>query len=69
LSGFYAQGPEKSRQQRSRVVQRLNVPKRVRHASSLAAALRDGLFEYPARVFFWKAGKMNGGVLKKQSVD
>jgi hypothetical protein len=43
------QDAEKVRQRRSRIVQRLNVPKRVRLASSLAAALLDGLFEHPAR--------------------
>jgi len=69
LSGFYTQDAGKSRQHRSRVAQRLNVPKRVHLASSLAAVLLDGLFEHPAKVFFWRAGKMNGSVLKIQSVD
>ncbi len=44
------QAAEKVRQRRSRVVQILNVPQRVRLRSSLAAALLDGLFEQPARV-------------------
>ena len=42
------QDAEKVRQRRSRIAQRLNVPKRP-PASSLAAALLDGLFEHPAR--------------------
>jgi hypothetical protein len=33
---------------RSRIVQILNVPQRVRFRSSLAAALLNGLFEHPA---------------------
>jgi hypothetical protein len=40
---------EKVRQHRSRIVQILNVPQRVRLRSSLAAALLNGLFEHPAR--------------------
>ena len=43
------QDAEKVRQRRSRIVQILNVPQRVRLRSSLAAALPDGLFEHPAR--------------------
>ncbi|MBU6432938.1 MAG: hypothetical protein KJS98_06440 [Nitrospirae bacterium] len=39
---------EKCRQHRSRIVQILNVPQRVRLRSSLAAALLNGLFEHPA---------------------
>ena len=35
---------------RSRIVQTLNVPQRVRLGPSLAAALLDGLFEHPAGV-------------------
>jgi hypothetical protein len=31
--------------------QKLNVPKRTLSASSLAAALLDGIFEHPARCF------------------
>jgi hypothetical protein len=42
------QAAEKVRQRRSRIVQILNVPQRVRLRSSLAAALLDGLFEHPA---------------------
>jgi hypothetical protein len=38
---------EKARQRRSRIVQTLNVPQRVRLGSSLAAALLNGLFEHP----------------------
>ena len=36
--------------QRSRIVQTLNVPQRVRLGPSLAAALLDSLFEHPAGV-------------------
>jgi hypothetical protein len=45
---FSLQDAEKARQRRSRIAQRLNVPKRTASASSLAAALLDGLFEHPA---------------------
>ena len=38
---------EKARQRRSRIVQTLNVPQRVRLGPSLAAALRNRLFEHP----------------------
>jgi hypothetical protein len=38
---------EKTRQRRSRIVQTLNVPQRVRFGSSLAAASLNGLFEHP----------------------
>ncbi len=38
-------------QQRSRIVQTLNVPQTVRLGPSLAAALLDNLFEHPAGVF------------------
>ena len=38
---------EKARQHRSRIVQTLNVPQRVRLGPSLAAALLNGLFEHP----------------------
>jgi hypothetical protein len=38
---------EKARQLRSRIVQTLNVPQRVRLGPSLAAALLSGLFEHP----------------------
>jgi hypothetical protein len=41
------QDVEKGRQLRSRVAPRLNVPKNVRLARSLAAALPDGLFDHP----------------------
>ena len=41
---------EKDRQRRSRIVQILNVPQRVRLRSSLAAALLIGLFEHPRNV-------------------
>jgi hypothetical protein len=44
------QDAEKCRQRRSRIVQILNVPQRVRLRSSLAAALLSGLFDHPARV-------------------
>jgi hypothetical protein len=42
------QDAEKVRQRRSRIVQTLNVPQRVRLGPSLAAALLNGLFEHPA---------------------
>jgi hypothetical protein len=42
------QAVDKVRQRRSRGAQRLNVQRRVRFASSLAAALLDGLSEQPA---------------------
>jgi hypothetical protein len=41
------QAAEKVRQRRSRIVQILNVPQRLRLRSSLAAALLDELFEQP----------------------
>src|SRR5205809_3853061 len=50
ISGSW-QDAEKVRQLRSRIVQSLNVPPRIRLSPSLAAALLDGLFEHPARVF------------------
>src|ERR1700693_2347177 len=37
---------------RSRIVQTLNVPQRVRLGPSLAAALLDSLFEHPSGIFF-----------------
>ena len=42
---------EKVRQHRSRIVQTLNVPQRVRLGPSLAAAWLDGLFEHPVPGF------------------
>jgi hypothetical protein len=42
------QDAEKVRRLRSRIVQTLHVPQKVRIGPSLAAALLDGLFEYPA---------------------
>jgi len=42
-----AVAPFKVRQRRSRIAQRLNVQRRVRFASSLAAALLDDLFAHP----------------------
>ena len=45
------QDAEKVRQRRSRIIQILNVPQRVRFRSSLAAALLNGLFEHLA----WRA--------------
>jgi hypothetical protein len=44
---FLYQDAEKARQHRSRIVQTLNVPLRVRLGPSLAAALLNGLFEHP----------------------
>ena len=46
----HKQDAEKLRQRRSRIVQILNVPERVRLRSSLAAALPAELFEHPAGV-------------------
>jgi hypothetical protein len=48
----FQQAVEKSRQRRSRVVQALNVPPRVRFGPLLAAALPDGHFEQPAVLVF-----------------
>ena len=51
--GFFmpaSRDAEKDRQRRSRIVQILNVPQRVRLRSSLAAALLIGLFEHPRNV-------------------
>ena len=48
FAGGAPQDVETGRQLRSRVVQTLNVPQRVRLGPSLAAALLDGLFEHPA---------------------
>jgi hypothetical protein len=45
------QDAEKARQRRSRIVQILNVPQRVRLESSLAAALLNKLFEHPAKLW------------------
>src|SRR4029077_17273967 len=45
---MFLQDAEKGRQRRSRIVQILNVPQRVRLRSSLAAALLNSLFEHPA---------------------
>src|SRR4029079_6967969 len=44
---------EKVPQLRSRIVQTLNIPQRVRLGPSLAAALLDDLFEHPAEVFLF----------------
>ena len=52
-----SQAVETVRQRRSRIVQTLNVPQRVRLGPSLAAALLDGLFEHPAGVFFYRADR------------
>jgi len=50
MRGFFytKQDAETVRQRRSRFVQILNVPQRVRFRSLLAAALLDSLFEHPA---------------------
>jgi hypothetical protein len=48
-SVFLEPTAEKVRQQRSRIVQTLNVPQRVRLGPSLAAALLDSLSEQPAK--------------------
>ena len=44
----FNQDGETSRQLRSRIVQTLNVPQRVRLGPSLAAALLDDSFDHPA---------------------
>ncbi len=49
---MFQQDAEKARQLRSRIVQILNVPQRVRLRSSLAAVLLNGLFEHPVRAFW-----------------
>jgi hypothetical protein len=46
----FTQDAEKVRRLRSRIVQTLNVPQRVRLGPSLAAALLDELFEHLVRV-------------------
>ena len=46
----FQQDAEKVRRQRSRLVQTLNVPQRVRLGPSLTAALLDGIFEHPVIV-------------------
>ncbi len=48
----FQQDAEKVRQRRSRIVQTLNVPQRVRLGPSLAAALLNGLFEHPVVVLY-----------------
>ena len=50
LLEFPQQDAEKVRQQRSRIVQTLNVPQRIRLGPSLAEALLDSLFEHPVGV-------------------
>ena len=47
----HPQAAETVRQRRSRIVQTLNVPQRVRLGPSLTAALLDELFEHPAGIF------------------
>jgi hypothetical protein len=44
---MFKQDAENIRQRRSRIVQTLNVPQRVRFGPSLAAALLNGYFEHP----------------------
>jgi hypothetical protein len=51
MSADNKQQAEKVRRLRSRIVQTLNVPLRVRLGPSLAAALPDELFEPPAEMF------------------
>jgi len=45
----FSQAVEKGLQLRSRIVQALNVPQRVRLGPSLAAVLLGGLFDQPAK--------------------
>ena len=47
VTPVFEQDAEEARQRRSRFVQILTVPRRVRLGSSLAAALPDGPFEHP----------------------
>jgi hypothetical protein len=54
------QDAEKVRQRRSRIVQTLNVPQRVRLGPSLAAALLDGLFEHPAWTVVYRSLLVSG---------
>ena len=49
FAGGAPQDVETGRQLRSRVVQTLNVPQRVRLGTSLAAALLNSQFEHPAK--------------------
>jgi hypothetical protein len=49
MNHSFRQDAENVRQQRSRIVQTLNVPLRVRIGPSLAAALLGGLFDHPVR--------------------
>jgi hypothetical protein len=51
VSTIAYQDVEKVLQLCSRVAQKLNVRKKVRFASSLAAASLEGLFEHPAESF------------------
>ena len=62
---MFLQDAEKVRQLRSRIVQILNVPQRVRLRSSLAAALLDGLFEHPAGVFCIRSRLAGSGGMAK----
>jgi hypothetical protein len=62
------QDAEKVRRQRSRIVQILNVPQRVRLGPSLAAALPDGLFEHPAGVFSSCATRVGHRIFNLQEV-
>jgi hypothetical protein len=48
LAIAFSQDGEKGFLLRSRIAQRLNVPKNVRLAFSLAAALQEDLFDHPA---------------------
>ena len=49
MSADNKQEAEKVRRLRSRIVQTLNVPQRVRLGPSLATTLLDSLFEHPVR--------------------
>ena len=55
---------EKDRQRRSRIVQILNVPQRVRLGPSLAAASLDGCFDHPAM----KNGKSTAGMRRQSTL-
>jgi len=60
----FQQDVENNRQLRSRVVQTLNVPQRVRLGPSLAAASLDGCFDHPAM----KNGKSTAGMRRQSTL-
>jgi hypothetical protein len=62
------QNAEKVRQHRSRIVQTLNVPLRVRLRPSLAAALLDSLFEHSAQPAKKEEARRSGPLFRLDSV-